>query len=673
VRSLGRHAAGAAPAVLALYLLVRDAKTRVTHPFVATNIWVVLILLSWVGWGSVVAMGLFPRRRLDWGLRAALGMATVLAIGGVLGAARWVSSKSMVALVAVGLVALAFDGARFAKIDARRGWAFIRRSRPVTWMGLVFACGCLLVRVVGSVSDNTSNKYDDLISYFELPVQFLGSGTLDEPFSLHRILSLGGQPFLHAMVLARATVWNLHAVDGGLAYAVLFGLTLGSTRLPSRPWGVATTVGMALILALALKAHNIGSVLTGAVFFFTLYRLFDASPERDRPWATGAAVGLVAAAACTLRQNYALAVVAIVGVHFLWSFVSPLVDRRRVIREALGTAAAMALTLGPWLAFARRSSGTFFYPLVAGNSVHDFGLLGSVTKLEELRFFVDNVTFETPIGAGLTFAAIPFLLRDGRSTRAARTLFVGSLLGALGLIHTLRALDDRESLGRYYFAFAFAYALGASMLATSLASRPVRGASRYFAAGAVAVAAIVAHISGTHDAVRDLYEKSIAAWVDRRDGKQADEHPDLDKLYAEMQATVPPGQPMLVMLDEPFRLDFARNKIMNFDQPGAVSPGADLPIKQGEDLFTGYLLSVGVRYVAFRIDDSSPEFSRATWLKNSNMVPPTTRNGYSRGTLLLSMSYYYLDVFDNLTKLTTSRRKLFERDNYFVLDLKKHS
>ena len=282
-RKVGRYAAGAVPGVIALAFLVYDARLPAKHPFVATNLWIALILLSWVGWGSVVAIVLFPRRRLDWGLRAAFGMATVLAIGGVMGAARWVSSGSMVALVTLGLIALGLDGARFGKIDVRRAWAFVRRSSPVTWMGLVFVWGCLFVRVVGSVADNTANKFDDLISYFELPVQFLGSGTLDEPFSLHRILSLGGQPFLGAMVLARGTVWNLHAVDGGLAYAVLFGLVLGHTRLPSRPWGVATTVGLTLLVALALKVHNIGSVLTGAVFFFTLYRLFDAPLERDRP------------------------------------------------------------------------------------------------------------------------------------------------------------------------------------------------------------------------------------------------------------------------------------------------------------------------------------------------------------------------------------------------------
>jgi hypothetical protein len=664
-----RDAARAAPAVAAIALVAIDPALRVSHPLFWTALWVALILLSWVGWGSALAILLFPRRRLDWGLRAALGMSTVLMFGGILGAVRCVSSGTILALVVGGLIALGVDEVHFARIDARRAMGFLRRATPATWLGLAFAWGCLTFRVFGSIADNGANLWDDRISYFEFPVQLLGSGTLDEPFSIHRVLNLGGQPFLGAMVLVRGTVWNLHAVDGGLSYAVLFGLVLGQARLPSRPWTVATTVGLTLLLSLSLKIHNIGAELTGAVFFFALFRLFDTPPERDRPWASGVAVGIVAAAACTLRQNFILAVGAILAVHYLWSLIAPLVDRARVVREAVAAAGALFLALAAWLLFASRSSGTLLYPLFAGNTRPDFGLLDSVSRLEELRGFMDNVTFEAPAGVGLTFATIPFLLGKDRSARATQTVFVGSLLGGLGVIHALRSIDDRESVGRYYFAFAFAYALGASMVATSLASRGTRSSSRYFAAGAVALAAIVAHLGAMHDGIRDLYEAEVAAIVARNDGVPADTHPGLDGLYAEIQRSVPAGAPLLVLLDEPFRLDFKRNRVMNLDQPGGVSPGRALPIGQGEDALADYLLAQGVRYIAFRIDGSSPEYSREKWLTHSRTPAPVVRNGYSRGTLLQSMSRFYLDVFDNLGRLSTTRRKLFARDNYFVLDL----
>jgi hypothetical protein len=656
-------------AVVALVLLVVDRWIYAKWPFPGTIVWVGLNLLSWLGWGSALAIVLFPRRRLDWGLRAALGMATLLAFGGILGLARWVSIGSVTALVAVGLIALGFDEVRFGRVDARRARAFVLRASPITWLGLAFALGCLALRFVGSVANGDANVWDDKISYFEFPAQLLGSGTLDEPYSIHRVLMLGGQAFLGAMVLARGTVWNLHAVDDGLAYAVVFGLVLGQARRPSRPWGVAVVTGLALVLGLALRVHNIGSQLTGTVCFFALFRLFDAPLERDRPWATGAAVGLVAAAACTLRQNFGLPVAAILGVHYLWSFVSPLAPRARIVREALWTAAFFLLALGPWLIFARRSSGTLLYPVFSGNSRPDFGLLGDVPRLEELRSFIDSVAFEAPVGVGLTFALIPFLLTNRRSTRAAQTVFVGTLLGGLGLIHTLRAFDDKESIARYYFSFAYAYALAASMVAVSLASRGTRGSSRFFAAAAVTLAAIVAHLSATRDTLRDLYEGDIAAIVARNDDKSADEHPERDKVYAALQRSVPRGANLLVLLDEPFRLDFTRNRIINFDQTGAVSPGRGLPLWQGEEALASYLVAQGVQYIAFRIDESSPEYSRSNWQRHLNEPPPKVRNGGTRGTLLQSMARFYLDVFDNLTRLTTTRRKLFAHDNYFVLDL----
>jgi hypothetical protein len=36
------------------------------------------------------------------------------------------------------------------------------------------------------------------------------------------------------------------------------------------------------------------------------------------------------------------------------------------------------------------------------------------------------------------------------------------------------------------------------------------------------------------------------------------------------------------------------------------------------------------------------------------------------------MAPFYLDVFDNLTRLAATRRNLYARDNYFVLDLREH-
>jgi hypothetical protein len=665
-----RYAAALSPAILALGLMKYDVGIRATRPFFCESIWVGLILVSWVGWGSIVSILLFPRRRLDWGLRAALGMATVVLMGGVLGWVKHVSVASIEGLVAAGLIALGFDLLYFARVDVRRVRAFIRCASPLTWIGLTFAWGCVIFRVAGSIADTGFNSYDDRISYMYFPLQFLGSGTLDEPFSIHRILALGGQSFLGAMVVARGTIWNLHAVDGGLAYAVLFGLVLGQPRSPARPWGVAVTVGLMLVLGLAIHTHNIGSELTGVVFFFALFRLFDAPREQDPPWAAGAAVALIAAATCTLRQNFVIAVGAILAVHYVWSYVSPLVNRQRVVREALAAAGVFFVALAPWLIFAHRSSGTYFYPVVPGNARPDFGLLEPVTKLEELRFFIDNVTFDAAAGVGLTFAAIPFLLGNYRSTRAAQTLFVGSLLGGLGLIHGLRALDDRESIGRYYFSFAFAYALAAAMVATALASRGTRSSSKFFAAGAVALAASVAHLSATHDGIRDIYEGEIAALIARRDDKVADDTPTLEKVYVDLQRTVPKGAPLLVLLDDPFRLDFKRNHIMNLDQPGAASPGAGLPIRQGEEALAQYLLANGVRYIAFRIDGSSKEYSLGRWAGIAITPPPVIRNGYTRGVLLQTMASFYTDVFGNLLKLATTRHKLFAQDNYFVLDLK---
>src|SRR3954465_162352 len=78
------------PLALAPSLLVAAAAAcvpwlRERHSDLAGSaLWALVLLVSWVGWGGVIASWLLPGPRLDWGLRSALGMAGMIALGGVL-------------------------------------------------------------------------------------------------------------------------------------------------------------------------------------------------------------------------------------------------------------------------------------------------------------------------------------------------------------------------------------------------------------------------------------------------------------------------------------------------------------------------------------------------------------------------------------------------------------
>ena len=139
-----------------------------------------------------------------------------------------------------------------------------------------------------------------------------------------------------------------------------------------------------------------------------------------------------------------------------------------------------------------------------------------------------------------------------------------------------------------------------------------------------------------------------------------------DDLYALLQDAVPPGARLLVLLDEPYRLDFRRNTIINFDEPGGVSPPPGIPIGRGPEELARYFSSLSIRYIAFRITDRSREYCVGTWRRR--LAQPTTWDMHNRSAQFKSMARYYLDVFDNLKALSQTCRRLVDKNEHIVID-----
>ena len=118
--------------------------------------------------------------------------------------------------------------------------------------------------------------------------------------------------------------------------------------------------------------------------------------------------------------------------------------------------------------------------------------------------------------------------------------------------------------------------------------------------------------------IAGAYDQWIAAFshYDDKPGVTADE---VDPIYYSLQQSVPPGEPLLVMLEKPYRLDFRRNRIMSLDIPGAVSPAPGIPILDGPEEVAGYLLGKSIRYVAFIKETASFElYQRAAWERQAS-------------------------------------------------------
>src|SRR5580692_1551191 len=100
------------------------------HAVALTLAWSVLILLSFVGWGSIANLWLTKGRRVDWGLRAGWGMAFVMLVGGYLTLVHAARRPVLIAQVVIGVAAWLWFAAmgRLPRISTRRVGTWIAHT-----------------------------------------------------------------------------------------------------------------------------------------------------------------------------------------------------------------------------------------------------------------------------------------------------------------------------------------------------------------------------------------------------------------------------------------------------------------------------------------------------------------------------------------------------------------
>ena len=671
-------AIGPAVVGLVLFASMKSVATR-WSPSAATALWGLLLLGSFVGWGAGVNAVCVPARRFDLGMRATLGAATYIAVGGVLALLALVSKVTIAALIAVGLLVYAVVEYR----DRRGVVAGWRRAGLLAWQAPLYALAIVallaagIIQYLDAATPNSSdfNDCDDFIAYFEFARQLIGSGTLIEPYSLRRIGSLGGQTLLQASILPYGSVWQLHFIDRGLFFILPVLLIVGVLRWRPSSGRLGVLLALASLVALPNTRINTSSQMTGAALLLGLYRLISGG-YLPRANAIGVKehvrraipLALVAAAVCTLRQNYMLPV----GLLFIFVYGGALVTRLPsplralpakdawpLLREVATVALVTVALLVPWMALSYLSDRTFLFPMMKGNFRPDFGMLESgMSAIGRSQFLVKNALYDLPVKSFGLFVFAAIVAVDRRRGRPLHAFVAAVILGAIALVRAFE-LADPPNLGRYYYALEVALVVAITL--DVVGRPPPRGPRGLLAMPAtLAMAAASLYLMDVKGSVASAYDRWLGALTafGAPPGIVDDGN---DATFKAMQATVPPKAPLVVMVDAPFRFDFARNPVMNFDIPGAVSPGASVPVLDGPEPLAGYFLEHGVRYVAFVPDTSDVHlYSRKVWEENSRP---------SAALIWRLQSKFYLAAFRDFTELTRTRKHLYDQHGYIVLDL----
>jgi hypothetical protein len=664
------------PTAVWLVALAVCQRLRTWSSPVSAALWGLLLLTSFVTWGAFVRRRVGEERQFGWGLDACLGMAVTLWVFGALACVRLVSVSAIVVWTTAGPLLFGWERARHGARTTRpwlSDWRAARRTPqlPVYAIGLGLILVIAGLRYATSVMNNSFNPWDDNMAYRSFIRQFLDTGTLTDGFSFRRVGAYGGISLLQAMVLAMSDRDRVHIMDNGICLLATVGLITGY-RGSSRSGLRAAPVLVAglLFVTLPYYLHNLGGEISGLAFFLALFRLYDDPGfETASPRSNAILAGLLAAAICTLRQNYISAAVGFVAIVHLALIWFPGEKRRQEwLRQGARAGLAIFVFLLPWMILSTIAIHSPFYPVVRGNVRPDFGMIGHVALVDEIGWALTNLFMFTPVSSIALFFVAVFVLRPSRQNRAIQAFMLTNMVAFALMMHFFRAFHDADSIARYYFAFSVAFCLAATLRVLEDSPSWTLPKQTIVAVGLVAVAVgyqVVTNKRTIHDTAQaDLGELNELVHARGPIGRTA-----FDELYKRIQATVPPGEPILVMLDHAYMFDGRRNPIFNYDHPGTMGPKGGPPAFKGPEALASYLHGLGIRYLAYQIGPSSREYDVSYWERMAaNAVV-----AHGRGNFYKVQSRFELDTFKTFQALAASRRVLFSEGEIRVLDLDKRT
>jgi hypothetical protein len=557
-------------------------------------VWGLVVLLSFVALGRIMARVVRPAGSWDLSMAAAWGMAGMVALGAwlnLLGVAQ--ASVLMALVLTVIAVDLLYEGRKFLRIAENPPTPPGGPTERGKWFWLVLLALLITFKYATSLGWHF-NPYDDQPAYMVELSRLLQTGSIGrDPFNYRQMLSLNGQTFLLGLVGSVSPLKYGLLLDPGICWIMIAGLTWSFIRrdLGGSIRDSCLATGLVLMVKIA-PGSNLGGNLTGTVLYLTMFRMAYGSCGDEGRLNRGSffLLACTVAALCALKTTFLfyaiLFLVSWYGLRMLHS------HRLALVRELSLVGLLTFALLLPWMWQQYLSSGTPLYPLL-GHGYHQSG--------NGAAQFGDSVKDKA-------MAVIDFL-----PTREAAPLIFGLLL---------LACDPWEDRWRWrvFFASTFSILIGSLVLSFLFVSsstyryvHPVHYAGliplglyglflRRSSMAGTGLALCLAIFVGTQ------WEDLRLSAANFRDFLRAGSYgflvrdQDVQQIRS-AQALIPQGKQILSYVHDGYVLDLARNPTWILDYPGMVSPPPGLPVTTDPAAFRGFIMQ---RTTAF----PSPSTSR---------------------------------------------------------------
>ena len=613
-------------------------------------LWGMLVVLSFIGWGRLVARILHVTDS-DYGLDLVWGLAGLL---GMSGAALAVGIATRLCLSTVIVAGVVFF---FLFRQGRE-----RKDSVINYFTIAVLALMMLVQALPSLLSLSYHAADDQAAYLAFPSKILNTGSLLESLSIRRQASLGGQSLLLALLHIGAPFEHLNFLDKGLCRVALAIVAVSAIPCGKAIFRLPLA---AYILFLPNLSPNLSSMFSGALSFFGLYRtLVWCSLQEKIGLKQSFILALAALSPCTFRHNnIPVALLMIVCFHVLQVTRS---DLRGLVRSLFQCLLILGILLFPWIASTYSLSPSDMFPWKASSDL-SMGVFRAADYGDVVRQLLDSVaTYAVP--RGILIICAGFLLSMSLSSRdRAPSLAVWCAVSA-GWVVTSFVLANvcPKDINRYDFGFVTG-AIAASMLIGTeqiIESLEHLKLTLRFVLSAMILLFMIDGIVSSFPA----FQKNFLALGNMAEplSKKATE----SARYGRMQASIPEGSRIVSMVDDYYLLNFARNPIESLDLPGGVIPTAGkVGIHTGRHLHE-ILVSRKFTHLAYSIPENATGLyslsqwerlahgEKMEWFYRDDQRIPWSRLG--------SVVVRYFDMIHQLSKVC---RTVYDDGTLRVLDL----
>lgn len=543
-----------------------------------------VIFAAFVLWGvgsAVRRLVRAPRGR--WAVSIGVGLAALIFVGGILNLAH-VAYRATIWLTILAVLGVSIN-------EARRSTVSLKQTIPAGAARVEFSLAALVIAAVMLFTIATQlpprqfNYHDDLQKYFAHPVRMLETGTLrGSPLSALGSETLGGQAFLHGIVLSFAPLPFLNGVDAVFALFVLL-LVAAAAAWRRYGWFPGAALGALLVAIINPLYVNISGLYTAAVLMATAVLIV--ADEREE--ASPILLGLLYAAMVAIKPTYAVFAVC----HLALSTIALGWQKKHGKPSLIWPARALisaAICIAPWIwtylptylsRGAFRATSSPVSGDVAGISlfstvdVFDGSSISSYSAIAGLASFV----------AVLALVAWCFSRKSGEEEKFL-ALFAGAASGVVCFLFVILYLSrwgGYPDSVRYSVPFLLGSCVIPVLMAPSLLEKLPRAVCVLLPSIAcVLLVALFTPAAIARDQ-RAVQYGSILEFAPLATSPGYGPYiefslsSEVHQQVAKYQDAVPAGEPLFAWINSPYWLNYRRNPIIDVDTAGTATPWAHVP------------------------------------------------------------------------------------------------